>query len=234
MAYRITRDPILSVEAEAAVLCVENRMAVTDSHACRQLAEAGGEAFHCVLREEKFLPVGSARAVGAGIGAFRNVILVATPRWENAQGNEMLVLRYCYRNVFRVAGELGCRSVAMPFLSTYYYRYPKEEAVHIALTEAERTGLQVTFAAESAELYRLGCAQYRKPQIRAYIGYYRDYAIFELDNGGYVRVDIRPENREVTRILYFEPCYRVGHDPEQVPLPPEEIERLMRIYAEID
>ena len=64
------------------------------------------------------------------------------------------------------------------------------------------------------------------------IGYYRDYAVFELDNGQFVRVDIRPENTEVTRILYFEPCYRLGHDPEQPLLPLSEVERLKRIYYE--
>lgn len=234
MAYRITQDPILSVAADAAVLCVEIKTIATQSPSSVQLAGAADGAFRAWLKKERFLPVGSAGAAGAGIGPFREIILVATPRWMNAQGNEILILHYCYRNVFRVAEELGCKSVVMPFLSTYYYRFPREDAVHAALAEAEKTPLQVTFVAESGEVSRIARAGYRKPEIRSYIGYYRDHAIFELDDGRFVRVDIRPEIRDAVYIHYFAPCYRVGNNPKQPPLPPEEIERLKGVYARGD
>ncbi|MBR0393088.1 MAG: macro domain-containing protein [Oscillospiraceae bacterium] len=232
MSFDVTRDDILSVNAEAAVACVENRMVIAESISSERLAESGGESFLAALGERKFLPVGSVDSVEFSIAQFRHIILAATPRWENAQGNEILILRFCYQRIFQEAERLGCSSVAMPFLSTYYYCFPKEDAVRTALFEAEKTQLHVVFIAETSELYELSRREYRKPEIRSYIGYYRDYAIFELDNGQFVRIDIRPENTEVTRILYFEPCYRVGHDPKQPPLPEYEINRLRTIFNE--
>ena len=120
MSYTVTREDILSLRADAAVLCVENKMVVAESAVCVRLAEAGGEALRAALRRKKFLPVGSADALGEDVQPLPRLILVATPHWNNAQSNELLILRYCYRDVFRVAEEMGCRSVVMPFLSAYY------------------------------------------------------------------------------------------------------------------
>lgn len=234
MSYTVTREDILSLRADAAVLCVENKMVVAESAVCVRLAEAGGEALRAALRRKKFLPVGSADALGEDVRPLPRLILVATPHWNNAQSNELLILRYCYRDVFRVAEEMGCRSVVMPFLSAYYYRFPREDAVHAGLAEAEKCGLRVTFAAEDQELLELSRRPYRKAEIREYIGYYRDDAIFSLDNGQYIRVDIRPEKNDVAKIIYFEPYYRLEHDPKQTPLTTQEIDRLKSLYYSCD
>ena len=65
MAYRITQDPILSVAAAAAVLCVEIKTIATQSPSSVQLAGAADGAFRTRLKKERFLPVGSAEAAGA-------------------------------------------------------------------------------------------------------------------------------------------------------------------------
>ena len=72
----------------------------------------------------------------------------------------------------------------------------------------------------------------RKAKIVSYVGYYRDYAIFELDNGLFARVDLRPELRWADTVPYFEACYREGIDPLQEKLPEEEIRRLAAIWEE--
>ena len=80
MAYRITQDPILSVAADAAVLCVEIKTIATQSPSSVQLAGTAGGAFRARLKKERFLPVGSAEAAGTGIG------------WANAGvGNDKVV-----------------------------------------------------------------------------------------------------------------------------------------------
>ena len=234
MPYTVTQKDILDIRADAAVLCVENRMIPALSAAALRLAEAGGAAFRSRIRELKFLPVGSAVSAGMGIDPFRQIILTAAPRWENAQGNEILILHLCYRAVFREAEALGCKSLAMPFLSAFYYRFPLDDAVRVALREAEKTGLNVCYVAENREIYDCSQKSHVKPEISSYIGYYRDYAVFQLENGQFIRVDVRPEKKEAARILYFEPCYRVGHDPEQIPLSEKEIERLKEIYYETE
>ena len=234
MSYSVTQDDILSVTADAAVLCVENAMVITDAPVCLRLAEAGGVPLRRALDSRKqFLPVGSAAILpGPVIPPFTHALITAAPRWENTRGNEILILHRCYQSCFQLAEELGCRTLVMPFLSTFYYGFPQEDAIHIAFIEAGKTPLSVTFVADSPALYTLSQKPYRKPEIASYIGYYRDHAIFELENGRFARVDLRPEITDVTLVPYFEPCFRVGNNPLQEPLPDTEIQRLMAIYRE--
>lgn len=234
MSYTVTPDDILTVSADASVLCIENAMVITDTPICLRLAEAGGDVLRGALDTRKqFLPVGSAAELpGPVVPFFAHTLITAAPRWENTRGNELLILHRCYQNCFRLAEELGCRSIVMPFLSTFYYGFPQEDAIHIAYREAENTALDVTFVTDTPDLYALSQIPYQKPGIASYIGYYRDHAIFELTNGRFARVDIRPEIRDVTLVPYFEPCYRLGNNPLQEPLPDTEIQRLMTLYQE--
>lgn len=233
MSYRLVQEDILSVSADAAVLGVEMTMRPADGPVCEQLAGAGGEELRRAIRQVKFLSIGSACAVEVSALPFRHLILTATPRWLNGKCNELLALRRCYESVLDTAEGLGCRTLASPFLSAWYYRFPKSEAVRIAREEAARRELETLFVPGTEELYALGLAEYRRPEIAAYVGYYRDHAVFALDNGLFARVDLRREIRDVSVIPYFEACYRAGNNPLQEPLPVEEIRRLMRIYDEI-
>lgn len=227
MPYTVTNKDIFSTNADAAVLAVENRMIVTDSSICRTLVS---EDVRRALKKRLFLPVGSAEVLEATTPPFMHLIITAAPRWENTRGNEILILHRCYRIIFRAAERLGCESLATPFLSTFYYGFPKKDAVCAAFTEAGKTGLNVTFVADSEELFSLSTGDLRKPEILSYIGYYRDHAVFALDNGRFARVDIRPEIRDVTLVPFFEPCYVVGNNPLQEPLAESEISRLMQVY----
>ncbi len=232
MAYTVTQEDILSVRADAAVFAVEMTMSPVDSPACERLAAAGGEALRESLLRQRFLPVGSAAALDAGELPFQSLILTAIPRWLNGKANELLALRRCYESVYEQAAALGCRSLATPFLSANYYRFPIEKAVRTALRAAEKQPLDTVFVAETPELCAQSLRPYRKPQILSYVGYYRDHAIFELDNGLFARVDLRPENVEASEIPYCEACYRVGNNPLQPPLSEKEIARLRTIYEE--
>lgn len=230
MTWSVTNDDILSVKADAAVLCVENAMVVTDAPACRSLAQAGGENLKTELKKHGFLPVGSAQqADGCGL-PYRHLILTAVPRWMNSRGNEFHILERCYTNIYKEAMRLGCNSVVMPFLGGAYYGYPLSELIHIAFTAAESSRIETVFIADSDLLWQKSRETYHRPEITKYIGYYRDHAVFQLDNYMYVRVDLRPEIREYTMIPYIEACYRVGNNPKQRPLPETEIQRLRRIY----
>ena len=125
-------------------------------------------------------------------------------------------------------------SLAAPFLSACYYRFPAADAVHVALRAAEAWPGETVFAADTEELLAQSRKPWHKPRIVSYIGYYRDHAIFELDNGLFARVDLRPELRQADVIPYFEACFREGNNPLQPKLPPEEILRLRGIWEELD
>ncbi len=233
MSYFVTREDILSVRADAAVVCIENTMAVSEDPVSQRLAEAGGKAFRSALAERRFLPVGYACEVPACGLPFRRVFATGTPQWRMGESHELIVLRLCYQAVFRLARELGCQSVAMPVLSAAYYRFPQDTAVRVAQEEAGKTDLTVIFSAPTQELYSLMQKTFTKPRIVSYLGYYRDAAVFELDNGQYARVDVRPELRAVNIRPFVEPCYYLVEDPAYPPLSAEEIARLREIYETV-
>ena len=232
MPYTVTQQDILTIEADAAVISVENPMSVADGPVNEALAAAGGEALWLALREKRFLPVGRSLSVSPCGLPFRHLLVTASPRWWSGEANELLVLRRCYSSLYKLAEELGCRSVATAFLSTGYFGFPKAEAVAVALSEASCAAVDTIFIAESDELMELGKKPYRKPEIVSYIGWYRDHAVFLLDNGQYAKVDMRPEMRDVSIHPFIEACYFDGRTAPPTPLPEREKERLRRIYEE--
>jgi|SRR3954469_2355791 O-acetyl-ADP-ribose deacetylase (regulator of RNase III) len=78
------------------------------------------------------LPTGEAVATTAGRLAARWVIHTVGPVFARTEDRTPL-LRACYANSLRVAGELGARSIAFPLISAGIYRWPKREAVEVAL-----------------------------------------------------------------------------------------------------
>ena len=233
MSYTVTQDKILNVRADAAVICIENQMIVTENPVSNQLAEVGGVRLLEDLLPRRFIPVGSACEIPTDTLPFAHIIAVAAPRWFNGESNEKLILGRCYASIYAIAEAFGIQTVAVPFLSTHYFRFPQAEAVEIAKIMADSAPCDTIFIAETPELYELSQTPYRKPKIVRYVGYYRDYAAFELDNGLYARVDIREEMRDVNVRPYVDSCFWNGFDPEQLPLPDEEIERLRQIYEEV-
>ena len=233
MAF-VTLDDILSLSADAAVLPLEMTGAPTEGRAAQALARVGGEALRDALRKLRFLAVGSAAVLDVPGLPFPNLIVTAVPRWLTGKANELLVLHRCYESVYALAQELGCRSLVSPFLSCCYYHFPQDDAVHIALRAAKGWEGETVFAADTEELLALSEKPWQKPRILSYIGYYRDHALFALDNGLFARVDIRPEKRDADVIPYFEACYREGNNPLQRPLSKEEILRLRRIWEETE
>lgn len=233
MAF-VTLDDIMSLSADAAVLPLEMSGAPTDGRAAQTLAAACGERLRPAIRRAGFLAVGSAAVLDVPGLPFPNLIVTAVPRWLTGKANELLVLHRCYENVYALAQELGCRSLVSPFLSCCYFHFPQDDAVHIALRAAKGWEGETVFAADTEELLALSEKPWQKPRILSYVGYYRDHALFALDNGLFARVDIRPERRDADVIPYFEACYREGNNPLQRPLSKEEILRLRRIWEETE
>ena len=234
MPVSVVQQSLLQIPADAGVLSLEMTGSPAEGPAGAAVCEAGGSALRAALAQSGFLSVGRAAALSVPTLPWKHLLVTAVPRWLTGKANELTVLRCCYESLYALADELGCKSLAFPFLSSQYYRFPKEDAVHAALSEAEKWHGSTVFSAESEELYTLSQRAYRKPEILSYVGYYRDHALFALDNGLFARVDLRPELRRVDVIPYFEACFREGNNPLQPPLPAAEIARLRRIYEESD
>ena len=83
-------------------------------------------------------PTGEARPSKGYQLPARWVIHTVGPVWRGGDSNEEELLANCYRNSFKVAGELGVKSIAFPSISTGAYRFPLERATEIALGETKK------------------------------------------------------------------------------------------------
>ncbi|MFC1535074.1 O-acetyl-ADP-ribose deacetylase [Thermodesulfobacteriota bacterium] len=83
-------------------------------------------------------PTGEARSSNGYRLPARWVIHTVGPVWQGGNRNEEELLSNCYKNSFRVAQELGAKSIAFPSISTGAYRFPLEKATEIALEETRK------------------------------------------------------------------------------------------------
>jgi len=110
---------------------------------------AGGPAIlaECQrIRHEEWpegLPTGEAVVTTGGDLPARHVIHTVGPTWAKTEDRSEL-LRSCYRTSLRVADEIGARTVAFPLVSAGVYRWPKDDAVRLAVTTLRDTPTQVT------------------------------------------------------------------------------------------
>jgi O-acetyl-ADP-ribose deacetylase len=81
-------------------------------------------------------PTGSAVISTAGQLPARYVIHAVGPVWSGGHRGESELLAGAYRRSLELAVEHGCRSVALPALSTGAYRFPMDQAARIALRTA--------------------------------------------------------------------------------------------------
>ncbi|HXG75596.1 MAG TPA: macro domain-containing protein [Gaiellaceae bacterium] len=79
---------------------------------------------------------GDAKATGAGRLPARYVIHAVGPVWRGGGEGEPELLASAYRRALEVASGLGCRTVALPALSTGIYGYPPELAAPVAVAAA--------------------------------------------------------------------------------------------------
>lgn len=108
-------------------------------------------------------PTGEARhSKGYNLPA-RWVIHTVGPVWHGGKKGEDDLLAGCYRNSYRVARELGAKSIAFPGISTGVYRFPLKRATQIALKETKRhlatdevleRVVFVCFGKEAYDIYR--------------------------------------------------------------------------------
>jgi len=78
-------------------------------------------------------PAGKAVVTSGCALRARYVIHAVGPIWAGGERGERGLLRGCYEEALRLAGELCLRSIAFPNISTGVYGFPKDLAADIAL-----------------------------------------------------------------------------------------------------
>lgn len=94
-------------------------------------------------------PTGGARLTGGHGLAARHVIHTVGPIWRDGRTGEADLLAKAYQSCFAIAELQEFTSLAFPSISTGAYRFPREPACRIALTESRR------YLTNNLQLHRL-------------------------------------------------------------------------------
>jgi O-acetyl-ADP-ribose deacetylase len=77
---------------------------------------------------------GEAKATRGYALPARHVIHTVGPVWRGGTAEEAETLASCHLNAIALAGELRCRTIAIPAISTGIFGYPAERAAKVAVT----------------------------------------------------------------------------------------------------
>lgn len=100
---------------------------------CGAIRRAGGDEIFEECARLGGCATGDAKTTGAGRLPASHVIHAVGPLWRGGAYGEAGLLASAYRRSLEVASDLGCRTVALPALSTGIYGYPAELAAPIAV-----------------------------------------------------------------------------------------------------
>ena len=133
---RLVQGDITRVEADAIVNAANSALA-GGGGVDGAIHRAGGRAVMADL-ERRYGPdrhclTGSAVVSDAGDLAARIVIHAVGPMWRGGGAGEPELLARAYRTSLDLAADEGCRTVALPSISTGIYGYPIDLAAGVAL-----------------------------------------------------------------------------------------------------
>ena len=133
MPFQIIRNDITKVKADAIVNTANPKPTYgggTDS----AIYQAAGE--EQLLAERKKIGVikcGDIAVTPAFKLKAKYIIHTVAPAWGGGDKGEFEALKSCYLKSLEKANELGCKSIAFPLIATGVYRFPKADALRIAM-----------------------------------------------------------------------------------------------------
>ena len=123
----------LTTQDVDAIVNAANEALAPGGGLCGAIRRAGGDEIFDECAGLGGCSTGDAKATGGGRLPARSVIHAVGPVWRGGDEGEAAMLASAHRRALEVAEQLGCRSVAVPALSTGIYGYPPEEAAPVAV-----------------------------------------------------------------------------------------------------
>lgn len=133
MAFKIVRDDITRVSADAIVNTANPDVAVGDGVDFAIYEAAGRDALLAARSKIGVLEPGEVGITPAFKLDAEYIIHSSGPVWRNGSHGEAEVLRQCYDKALHLAAEKGCRSIAFPLMATGTYGFPQKLGMQIAV-----------------------------------------------------------------------------------------------------
>ena len=134
MPFNIIRNDITKIKADAIVNTANPEPVIGGGTDTAIYNAAGADALLAERKKIGNIAVGDAAATPAFALSAKYVIHTVGPYWQDGEHGEKELLRSCYKKSLELADKLDCKSIAFPLISTGVYRFPKGEALHIALS----------------------------------------------------------------------------------------------------
>ncbi len=135
MPFSIIRDDITRVRADVIVNTANPHPVYGRGTDHAVYMAAGAEKLLAERKKIGEIAVGEAAVTPAFDLPARYIIHTVGPVWRGGTENEFALLASCYRKSLLLAKQLGAASIATPLISAGNYRFPKAEALDIALRE---------------------------------------------------------------------------------------------------
>ena len=133
MPFEIVRNDITKMAVDAIVNSA-NPKPVAGLGVDSAIHEAAGPELLEARKMIGRIAVGTAAVTPAFRLPAKYVIHTVGPVWRGGLFGEEKKLRACYDAALGLALEYGCKSVALPLISTNNYGFPKDKALQIAIS----------------------------------------------------------------------------------------------------
>ena len=159
MSFRIIRENIVNVEADAIVNTANPNVMIGSGTDTAIYAAAGKEQLLEARRAIGPIAEGDAAVTDAFHLSAKIIIHAVSPVWIDGNHQELEKLRACYRRSFELACMHNCASIAFPLLAAGSNGFPKGTALETALQEIQsfllKQEMSVTLVVFDKSVYQL-------------------------------------------------------------------------------
>lgn len=138
MPLKIFRHDITQVEADAIVNSANPHPIIGGGSEAAIYEAAGKKELLAERKKIGDINPGDTAVTPAFALKAKYIIHTVGPVWEGGTHGEAAILSSCYENSLERALDLGCKSIAFPFISAGTYGFPKDKAIEVATTAINR------------------------------------------------------------------------------------------------